>query len=144
MHDLNDWSVYNVFALHSYLLCLQQRILYCNYFEIWAWRNAMSTISGDCFSCWTSEPWWGCYKSSLEANKILLTTWELRELLVGNNLLIRFSLFFHLQFVCKYLVFFSSQFYSLLEMILWFSERSQLSHYRQQSHYRHQSMISKN
>lgn len=54
----------------------------------------MSMISGDCFSCWSSEPWWDCYVSSLKANKMLLTTWELRELLVRNNLLILFSLFF--------------------------------------------------
>jgi len=44
----------------------------------------MSIISGDCFSCWSSGPWWVCYMSSLEANKILLTTWEQRKLLVEN------------------------------------------------------------
>lgn len=70
------------------------------------WRNAMSVISGDCFSCWSSEPWWDCCMSSLKANKTLLTTWELRELLMKKNLLIIFSLSFHLQFVCKHLVFF--------------------------------------
>lgn len=69
-------------------------------------RDAMSMISGDCFSCWSSEPWWDYYMSSLKANKILLTTWELRELLVRNNLLTLFNLFFHLQFVSKHLVFF--------------------------------------
>lgn len=65
------------------------------------WGNAMSMISGDCFSCWSSEPWWDCYMSSLKANKMLLTTWELRELLVRNNFSIQFCLFFHLQFVCE-------------------------------------------
>lgn len=103
--ELNHCSVCNVFAIHTYPLCLQQRILYCNYFEIRARRNAMSTTLQDCFSCWSSVPWWDCYMSSLEANKILLTTWELGELLVGNNLLIRFSLFLFLQFVCKHLFF---------------------------------------
>lgn len=69
-------------------------------------RNTMSMISGDCFSCWSSEPWWDCYVRSLKANKMLLTTWQLRVLLVRINLLILFSLFFHLQFVFKHLLLF--------------------------------------
>lgn len=135
--ELNHSSVCNVFAIHTYPLCLQQRILYCNYFEIRARRNAMSTTLQDCFSCWSSVPWWDCYMSSLEANKILLTTWELGELLVGNNLLIRFSLFLFLQFVCKHLFFSPSVLFTDWNDSLIFRAFTA-------SHYRQPSVIAKN